>query len=345
MMTMRELNKLWCGCLVLLPVFCLFLLPLSTVVAGQEKGDGICSETAYLAFKACGKDRGDDFIIARANCLNILDDDVRAECYEAAKEERMEKAEECEEVYDARTDLCGRLGEAAYDVSSFWAAENFVDPLQIGGPVPANPYFPLLPGVKTYEGGDETITVTVLTATKLINGVTCVTVNDIVEEDGVAVEDTDDWYAQDINGNVWYCGEISKNFEFFAGDVPAAAELVDLEGSWKAFRDMAQPGILMKAAPQVGDIYRQEMALSEAEDIAEVIANTANGMLPGDFCEEGGAEIAEFIAQTCNSDCLVTNEFTPLEPGHAEHKYYAPGTGLILETNADGECVVPQGVI
>lgn len=332
-------------CRFLLFIFCsysVFFMYAGVVSAGEM---GICSKTAYLAFKACGKDRGDDYLIARANCLNVIDDGERMECVLDAKSDRAETTEECEEVFEARTALCDRLGEGAYDVSEFWAAENFVDPLQIGAGVPANPYFPLVPGVNVYEGEDETITVTVTGKTKLINGVTCLTVNDIVDEDGLPVEDTDDWYAQDISGNVWYCGEISKNYEFFEGDEPEQAELVDTEGSWKGFRDMAMPGILMKANPQAGDIYRQEMALGEAEDIAEVINNTAGGMLPGDFCEEEGETVAEFIAGTCNNDCLVTNEFTPLEPGHAEHKYYAPGVGLILETNQEGECVVPEGVL
>ncbi|MGA1826502.1 MAG: hypothetical protein ACMUIP_17755 [bacterium] len=37
----------------------------------------------------------------------------------------------------------------------------------------------------------------------------CVVVCDLAEEDGIVIEDTEDWYAQDIQGNVWYFGEIS----------------------------------------------------------------------------------------------------------------------------------------
>ena len=313
--------------------------------AGGYDDDGICSKTAYLAFKACARESGDDFLIFKANCLNIVDDEAREECYTEARAEKTEKTEECEEVYDARSNLCDKLGESAYDVRNYWVADSFVDPLQIGGSITVNPYFPLVPGSKSYQGGDETITVTVTTQTKLINGVTCVTVNDVVEVDGQPVEDTNDWYAQDIYGNVWYCGEISKNYEYFEGDNPQNTELVDIEGSWKAFRDMAQPGIIMKANPETDDIYRQEMSLGDAEDIAEVISNTADAMLIGDNCVEDGEAIAVFIENTCNNDCLVTKEYTPLDPGHIEHKYYAPGLGFILETNPDGECVIPQGAI
>ena len=101
-------------------------------------------------------------------------------------------------------------------------------------------------------------------------------VNDVVEEDDDAIEDTDDWYAQDMDGNVWYCGEIAKNFETFEGDDPEDPELVDIEGSWKAGRDYAKPGILMLAAPMVGDVYRQEVSWGDAEDVAEVISTTGS---------------------------------------------------------------------
>ena len=41
-------------------------------------------------------------------------------------------------------------------------------------------------------------------------GVTCIVVRDTVDIDGVLIEDTVDWFAQDVEGNVWYFGEISK---------------------------------------------------------------------------------------------------------------------------------------
>ena len=139
-----------------------------------------------------------------------------------------------------------------------------------------NPYFPLKVGNRwVYEGGDETITVEVLRATKLIEGVTCIVVNDLVEEDGVKIEDTDDWYAQrEDTRDVWYVGEIVKNFETFDGDRPDEPELVDIDGSWKTGRDGAKPGILIEANPEPGNAYRQEISLGEAEDVAEVLFNT-----------------------------------------------------------------------
>ena len=37
------------------------------------------------------------------------------------------------------------------------------------------------------------------------------------------------------------------------------------------------------------------------------------------------------VAYGSYEDCLKTKEWTPLEPGFSEHKYYAPGIGLVLE--------------
>lgn len=297
----------------------------------------VCKKTATYAFIACRFDVRDDQFEARAICGNFSDAGDQTECRAEAEEERAEANALCKAQRSARRQLCQDLGEDNYDQTDFWDPANFVDPTALGI---LNPYFPLVQGVTEYAGEDETVTVTITDETKLIEGVTCLTVNDVATEEGEIVEDTDDWYAQDVMGNVWYCGEISLNYETFEGDNPADPELVDIDGSWKAFRDGSQPGIIMKAFPMVGDIYRQEWALGEAEDIAEVISVDADGLLEGDECEEDGEEIAEFMYAMCDEDCLVTLEYTPIEPGSEEHKYYAPGQGLLMETDLEGGCVV-----
>lgn len=43
------------------------------------------------------------------------------------------------------------------------------------------------------------------------------------------------------------------------------------QGSWEAGVDQAQPGIIMEAAPRVGDNYRQEYRPGIAEDTAKAI--------------------------------------------------------------------------
>jgi len=282
-----------------------------------------CSRTADAALKACRAEVKDDFWIAIGNCINVSDPADRRECRADARADRKDGKDLCVEQFGARLEVCDLVGEERYDPD--FDPADFVDPNAIGHTVAPNPYFPLVPGAQwVYEGGDETITVTVTDKTKLIEGVTCRVVNDLVTEDDVPIEDTDDWYAQDLNGNVWYCGEIAKNFETFEGDNPEEPELVDIDGSWKAGRDGAKPGILVLAAPQVGDAYRQEIALGEAEDVAEVIDTTGTASVP---------------AGSCTNDCLVTRDFTALEPGVDENKYYALGVGLILEVDMEGNRV------
>jgi hypothetical protein len=117
-----------------------------------------------------------------------------------------------------------------------------------------NPYFPLVPGTTlVYEGetgeGLERIDDTVTHETKVVMGVTCITVHNQARLDGELIEETYDWYAQDVEGNVWYFGEDTTEFE---DGVP-----VSTAGSWEAGVDGALPGIIMPVDPQVGDSYRQ----------------------------------------------------------------------------------------
>ena len=135
---------------------------------------------------------------------------------------------------------------------------------------------------------------------------------DVVSADGGLIEDTDDYFTQDVDGNVWYFGELSKGFE--------NGDLASLEGSWRAGVDGALPGIIMKATPAVGDTYRQEFAFGDAEDAAEVLSLTGSATTPG---------------ASCAGTCIVTRDFTPIEPDAAEQKYYAPGVGLILELGVE----------
>ena len=75
-----------------------------------------------------------------------------------------------------------------------------------------NPYFPLKPGTTfVYKGESEGASIrevmTVTNKTKKIMGVTTTVVYHLAYEDGVLIEETFDWFAQDEDGNVWYFGE------------------------------------------------------------------------------------------------------------------------------------------
>ena len=72
-------------------------------------------------------------------------------------------------------------------------------------------------------------------------------------------ESTDDWFAQDDEGNIWYTGEITT-------EIPGKS----LKGSWEAGVKGAKAGIITAAQPKVGDKYQQEVAKGEAEDGASV---------------------------------------------------------------------------
>jgi hypothetical protein len=180
-----------------------------------------------------------------------------------------------------------------------------------------NPYLGFERGrVFRYEGetdaGLETIVVEVTHNTKMILGVGTTVVHDQAYLDGELVEDTFDWYAQDIDGNVWYFGEDSKVIE---GGV-----VVSTEGSWEAGVDGAMPGVVMLAEPVVGVKYQQEFADDVAEDMAKVLSLKKTIEVPyGSF-----------------DGCLMTAEWSHLEPGAREFKYYAPGVGLVLELSPAG---------
>ena len=251
-----------CVCIAL---SCWFALFTATVLAA----DFGCSESARLLRYACEFDTQEGLLEMSAVCIDSSAPDD--ECFAAAEDEFAENREECADVLEARLEVCEALDDAVHEPAfgeDF--VINFVDPLMIGNGIAVNPYFPLVQGNSwTYEGTSvdddgeavtETITVTVTGATKLIEGIRCLVVNDVAVEDGEVIEDTDDWFAQDFQGNVWYCGEISENFETFEGDEPEEPELVDIEGSWKAGREGSKAGMLIPFEPEPGDVIRQEVA-------------------------------------------------------------------------------------
>jgi len=181
-----------------------------------------------------------------------------------------------------------------------------------------NPYFPLGPGTTfTYRGekdGAPTRDVmTVNSDTKVILDVTTTVVHHLSYENGVIVEDTFDWYAQDKAGNVWYFGEDTKELD-------ENGNVISTEGSWEAGVNGAEPGIIMEAHPKKGDKYQQEFAQGVAEDMAQVI----------------GFKDSLCVRYGCFEDVLVTKEWSPLERGAVENKYYAKGVGFIFGVMVKG---------
>lgn len=203
-------------------------------------------------------------------------------------------------------------------------AARFTNPTQID-----NSFFPLVPGTTwTYTGqtadGTERIVVEVLDETREVAGVATRVVRDQVFLDDVLIEDTQDWYAQDDDGNVWYMGEEVDNYNY-----DDQGNLIDIthEGVWEAGLDVAnagtiaRPGHQMKLAPAPGDVYHQEFYQGEAEDIGTVVA----------------VDVPVTLADGTTYSTLQIRDSNPLDPESVdEFKYYARDVGLILEEPVDG---------
>jgi hypothetical protein len=180
-----------------------------------------------------------------------------------------------------------------------------------------NPYFPLPVGRTlvyrgTEDGVHEIDRLHVTDRTRVIQGVTARVVHDVVWSSGHRQEITNDWYAQDDQGNVWYLGEDTR--------VLLGNGKVDRSGSWTWGVDGAQPGLIMEANPQPPDAYRQECLSGEAEDMAWTI-------------ERGGSIT---VPEGTVHRILRSLEFTRLEPNVISEKIYAPGLGIVRERDVHG---------
>lgn len=185
-----------------------------------------------------------------------------------------------------------------------------------------NPYLPIPGGVKTYvyEAEDEDGLIRnyiqFTPDIKVILGVTCTVVYDVewiwVEDEGqwFKLEETWDWHAWDNFGNFWYFGEDTIEYEY-GDDWNQTGS--NTEGSWEAGVDGALPGIILPGEPTPGDCYQQEYYEDEAEDVGKVLRLNARASVEYDDYEE----------------CMVMKEWTTLEPGNVEHKYYALEEGLV----------------
>jgi hypothetical protein len=196
-----------------------------------------------------------------------------------------------------------------------------VDPAKLS-PIVDNPYFPLASGTRAIYEGKEfdpdtgeafelRVEASVRDANEKVSGIE-VTVVDISEfEDGELVEKTEDYYAQDTSGSVYYIGEKVDDFE--------GGKLIGHEGQWRAGQNGARAGEFMPAAPKVGDVFEQERAPGVAEDRSEVVDTGVSVTVPaGTF-----------------DDCIETEDLDPIS-GQVQNKFYCRGVGLVQEVFPDG---------
>jgi hypothetical protein len=192
------------------------------------------------------------------------------------------------------------------------------DPASFSRPV-SNVYFPLTPGLVTRLHGtdeDESFVekVRVTRRVKAIAGVTATVVHDVVRRsNGIVAETTDDWYANDNLGNVWYLGEDTATYD-------EHGHLQDREGSWQAGVDGAHPGIIMPADPEPSTADFMEYSQGVAEDQAWVVQRRTRVHTPGGTFK----------------DVVRTFEWGRLEPNIISQKFYAAGLGIVEERDVAG---------
>jgi hypothetical protein len=179
-----------------------------------------------------------------------------------------------------------------------------------------NPWFPLLPGTRysyigVKDGKPSRDVVTVTQQTRTIDGARCVVVHDRLYLRDRLAERTTDWYSQDAAGNVWYFGENTAELD-------ARGKVTSTEGTWTAGIDGAHPGIYMPADPHIGQSGRQEYYKGHAEDHYKVIG------------------LFHTVNAPSRKNTLLTQEWTPLEPGVLDHKMYVRGIGTVLEQTERG---------
>jgi hypothetical protein len=172
----------------------------------------------------------------------------------------------------------------------------------------ANPFFILEPGhVLVLEGGGEKLTITVLDETRVVDGVTTRVVEEREEKEGRLVEVSRNYFAISKRTNdVCYFGEDV--------DIYKDGDLVSHEGAWLSGANGARWGLMMPGTPLLGARYHQEIAPDVAMDRAEIVGVRETFETPAGRFE----------------GCLKVEESTPLESGR-EHKYYAPGVGLLRD--------------
>jgi hypothetical protein len=180
-----------------------------------------------------------------------------------------------------------------------------------------NPYWPIRPGshwvYREVENGEtQRVDVTVTNQTKILDGIEARVVHDRVSRNGETLEDTYDWYAQDSDGNLWYLGEDTAEYE--------NGKLKTKEGTWAAGVNGAEPGVVVPASPRQGMRYREEYYAGHAEDGAEVLSVNSQVQVPfGRF-----------------RNALLTRNFSTIEPTVEEMKLYAKGVGPVMELLVSG---------
>jgi hypothetical protein len=86
-------------------------------------------------------------------------------------------------------------------------------------------------------------------------------------------------------------------------------------GTWRSGVNGAKFGLMLPARPQVGQRFYQELAPKVAMDRAEIVSVTTIISTPAGKFEK----------------CVHIAETNPLEKGKTDHKWFAPGVGMVKD--------------
>src|SRR5262245_5032156 len=211
-----------------------------------------CALSTQNMFTACHSEKQADFSVALTVCANIANTTAAKKCRDDANATLAEDLALCDAQKAARTDVCALVGQGPYDPdplsgkTTSGATIAFVSPDSIGNGNPPNPFFSLVPGATTVVrvglDGEQVAVVHVTNTIRKISGQLCRVVADVAmveteRNDGTfrytPAEVTDDSYVQAKNGDVYYCGEVTREYD-------DAGILRDLEGSWESGLDSAK---------------------------------------------------------------------------------------------------------
>ena len=173
-----------------------------------------------------------------------------------------------------------------------------------------NAYMILEPGYRLImENGKDTLIITVLNETKLVDGVVTRVVEERETEGGQLAEVSRNYFAIDkTTSDIYYFGEDVDTYK--------DGKVTGHEGAWLAGVNGARFGLMMPGKPKVGERYYQEIAPKIAMDRAQIISLTESAKVPAGLF----------------NNVLHTRESSAIESG-SEDKWYAPNVGLIKDSD------------
>jgi len=154
------------------------------------------------------------------------------------------------------------------------------------------------------------IEITVRDTAETVAGVK-VTVVDVTQfADDEAVEKARDFYAQHSSGAVHYLGSLVDDYD--------GGKVIGHDGQWVAGEGSSKAGLLMPAAPKVGDPFEQQRAPGIAQSRSKVLSTARTVKVPaGTF-----------------KDCVEVECYDPIEKA-TQRKWYCPGVGLVRESSVE----------